>query len=233
MEKNKMGYPNRLVLVRHAESEGNLVDSTERTRMAMGTNLYPLTPRGRMQATITAKWLSISYDSFDVMYSSYYTRAMETSKILIGIMSADRLLVDPRLVEAQRGMYHNLSHKEIAEKYPDEHVRRNKEGLYHYRPWGGENWPDVELRLLSFMQDMKTDRVGQDIILVGHGHTFLLLQRLFDGFPPEEALARYLKKDDKNGDGGVMSNAAVTEYRFDGNGPRLVLDNFVPWKDQL
>lgn len=229
-----MSYPKRLVLVRHGESVGNLVDSTERTRLSIGTNLFPLTDRGRKQAAITAEWIRQEYkDGFDAMFSSYYTRAIQTAEIIKSVVDTGKYFVDPRLVEAQRGIYHHLNHAEIALKFPEEHQRRDKEGLYHYRPWGGENWPDVELRLLSLMRDLRLDRPGEEIILVGHGHSFLLLQRLLDGFSPDEALARYLQKDDKNGHGGVMDNAAVTEYLFAWGEPRLVRDNFVPWMDQL
>lgn len=235
---------NRLVLVRHGESEGNLVTSNERTRMTVGTNLYPLTERGRKQAEITAEWLNGEFGgTVDAVYSSYYERAMETARLVCDRMGLKAPYVDPRLAEAQRGMYHNLGHDEIAARYPEEHSRRDKEGLYHYRPWGGENWPDVELRLLSLMRDVTEDHANGDALLVGHGHTFLLLERLIEGFPPEEALRRYKLKDDRNGHGGVMDNAAVTAYEFDLSSSKSwnsttkpwtkTLSNFVPWEGKV
>src|SRR5512142_438697 len=48
-----MGWPKRLVLVRHGESLGNTMTVDERATCEVSTHAYPLTPRGREQARIT------------------------------------------------------------------------------------------------------------------------------------------------------------------------------------
>lgn len=132
-----MGWPKTLVLVRHAESVGNTLSPDERANYPQSTWEYPLTARGREQARITGEHLQKRFpQKFGIYYVSYYTRSKET----MGLMYPDvRVFEDPRLAEGQRGIFHTMTDAKIAMKYPEEVRRRNRDGLYHYRPPGGEN----------------------------------------------------------------------------------------------
>ena len=143
-----MGWPRRLVLVRHGESKGNLLSVNERAQYEVATHAYELTERGRKQAAITGKYLRREFDKFDIYYTSYYVRAKQTMRIMY---PRAKVYEDPRLAESQRGIWHTMTKDEIARFYPGELERKRREGLYHFRPLGGENWPDVELRIHSFM----------------------------------------------------------------------------------
>lgn len=219
-----MGWPRNLVLVRHAESEGNVLDVDGRARLNVATHAYPLTQRGVRQAEITRDHLRDRFpDGFDVRYVSYYARAKETMSIL---MPDAKAYEDPRLAEANRGIYHSMSSEQIHERFPEELERKEREGLYHYRPWGGENWPDVELRIHSFLGTLNRDCSGQDVLIVVHGHWLLLLQRLIHHFSIDEALKRYRE--------GVFENASVTTYiRGVDNRLRLLFENVIPWKGHV
>lgn len=66
--------------------------------------------------------------------------------------------------------------------------------------------------------------------MVVHGNWMILLQKLLEHFPIEEALSRYEK--------GIMKNAAVTSYNRESNSggkQRLVLaiNNLVPWEGKI
>ena len=234
-----MGWPNMLVLVRHAESEGNLRSADERAQFEMATYAYALTPRGRRQAEKTKEYLQLyfggnnKYDLslfFDVRYASYYERSRETLQIILPsakFYEPPRLYEDPRLAEAQRGIYHTMTNDQIEERFPGELARKAREGLYHYRPLGGENWPDVELRIHSFLGTLSRDCDGKNVIMVVHGHWLILFQRLIHHFSIAEAIAKYKA--------GVFENASVTIYQSSpvaGCHPRLELveENIVPWK---
>ena len=52
-----MGLPELLVLVRHAESEGNIKSTAERAKSEIPTHGYALTDRGQQQALITGRYL--------------------------------------------------------------------------------------------------------------------------------------------------------------------------------
>ncbi len=226
-----MAWPKKLVLVRHAESEGNVLDVRERATSEIATYAYKLTEKGRKQAEATRDWLSKNVEPFDVRYVSYYTRSRETMSIIQPGLSSYE---DPRLAEAQRGIYHTMTNEEIQKYYPGELIRKEREGYYHYRPWGGENWPDIELRIHSFMSTLTRDCAGKNVVIVVHGHWLMLMQKLIEHFSIEEALDRYKK--------GVYKNASVTMYAdsvSDGLSSRSVepvhrlkciMENFAPWE---
>jgi broad specificity phosphatase PhoE len=226
-----MGWPKLLVLVRHAQSLGNTLSIDERTAYECSAHAYPLTALGREQASITGKWLWREFGDFDVRYTSYYARARETMSLLYP--NAKEALVDSRLAEVQHGIFHVLTHGDIGRLLPWEMARKEREGNYHFLPLGGENWPNVELRIHSFLDALARDCDGKKVLIVVHGHWLILFQRLINHFSIEEAMRRYREH--------VIENASVTVYR--GEGPwyapwsrrRLVRDGdtVVPWKVKL
>jgi len=227
-----MGWPSLLVLVRHAESEGNIRSAEERAAFEKSTKDYALTERGREQARFAGEYLKKKYpESFHVFYTSYYARARQTMELM---MPGERVYEDPRLREAERGMWHIMTRDEVAVRYPYEIERKERDGLYHYRPLGGENWPDVELRIHSFLGTVARDQEGQNVLIVVHGHWLILFQRLIHHFSIEEAVQRYQN--------ATVENASVTVYRnhnprsFINNGRHLTLcedECIVPWQGKL
>jgi broad specificity phosphatase PhoE len=223
-----MGWPSLLVFVRHAESEGNIRTPEERVNYEVAAHAYALTDRGQAQAGITGAYLQEKYGEFDVYYSSYYKRAKETLKIMYWDAHHYE---DARLAEAQRGIWHTMPSALIAEHYPKEIERKKREGLYHYRPLGGENWADIELRIHSFLGTLNRDCSDQKVLVVAHGHWLILFQRLVEHFSIEEAERRYTTNSE------AFENASVTVYKGETvNGKsRLALEqkNFVPWRSEL
>lgn len=221
-----MGLPELLVLVRHAESEGNIQSTAERAKSEIPTHGYALTDRGKQQALITGRYLQERFGFFDDYYASYYRRAKETLQLMyVGA----KVYEDPRLAEGQRGIWHILTEEEIQERYPFEIARREREGLYHFRPWGGENWPDIELRIHSFLRTLYRDCVGRRVLIIVHGHWLILFQRLIHHFSIERTLLQYRTS--------IFENASVTIYRGqerEGKS-KLVLqeENIIPWAGQL
>ncbi len=138
----------------------------------------------------------------------------------------DTVHEDPRLREAERGVFHTYTPNDVENHFPLEKRRKALEGLYHYRPPGGENWPDVELRIHSFLSTVNRDMSGANVLIVAHGHWLILFQRLVHHFSIQEALSRY--------EGRVAPNASVTTYiSRDGSRLELEHENFVPWEGQL
>jgi broad specificity phosphatase PhoE len=226
MGEESMGWPALLVMVRHGESEGNIRSIEERAGYTVPTHGYPLTQRGKEQARVTGKYLNERFGMFDTYYVSYYTRAKETMNLLY---PHAKVYEDPCLAEAQRGIWHTMTKEEVAKNFPGEIERKEREGLYHYRPIGGENWPDIELRIHSFLGTLARDYEDKKVLIVVHGHWLLLLQRLIHHFSIDEALEKYRK--------GVFENTSVTVYHGENQKgkSRLVKidENIVPWKDKL
>lgn len=221
-----MGWPKLLVFVRHAESVGNVLNVDERAQYGVATHEYALTERGREQARITGEFLRKYYGEFQVYYTSYYTRSKETMEYMFpGVPYYE----DSRLAEGQRGMYHTMTFEQIQRRFPEELLRKEREGLYHYRPWGGENWPDIELRVHSFLGTLARDYEGESVCIVVHGHWFTIFEKLVHHFSIEEALRRY--KED------TVGNASVTIYEGatrKGKSRLLLLKrNIIPWEGKL
>lgn len=221
-----MGWPRKLVLVRHAESEGNVLSQKDRAKCNVSTHDYALTERGKKQALITGEYLKKQFVEFDTYYVSYYRRSKDTMSLMY---PEAKVYEDPRLAEGQRGIWHVLSEEQMEQCFPEEVLRKKREGLYHYRAPGGENWPDMELRIHSFLGTLSRDYEDQKVLIVAHGHWMILFQRLIHHFSIDEAIRRYKEN--------IFENASVTIYNGEMiNGKsRLVLEseNFTPWKDNL
>src|SRR4051812_28082656 len=101
-----MSWPQLLVCVRHAESQGNLLHKDERAVLDIPTYAYTLTELGRKQAEITGEYLRQRFGKFDGYYSSYYERSKRTMSILF---PDAKVYEDPRLAEAQRGIFHTMT----------------------------------------------------------------------------------------------------------------------------
>lgn len=221
-----MGWPKLLVLVRHAESIGNIKTVNERAEYDVSSHAYELTQRGKQQAEITGQYLHDRFGDFNVYYVSYYLRSQQTMKIMYPNAN---VYEDPRLAEGQRGIWHTMTKEQIAAQFPHEIERRDREGLYHFRPFGGENWPDIELRIHSFLGTLNRDCEDQKVLMVVHGHWLILFQRLIHHFSIDEAMRRYRES--------VFSNASVTVYEnsmIEGK-PRLLLgeENITPWDGKI
>jgi len=228
-----MGWPKLLVLVRHAESEGNVLSVEDRPKLDKGAQLYELTARGHEQAKITGVYVQREFGPFDVRYTSYYTRARQTMQYLVP--AGTKWYEDPRLGEAQRGIWHALTHAEIDQYYPVERIRKKREGVYHYRPPGGENWPDVELRIHSFLGTLARDCAEKSVLIVVHGHWHILFEKLIHHFSAEEAVKRYESRveDSSTGFNGHMENASVAVYRGDNGSLASGSSYDIPWKGKL
>jgi broad specificity phosphatase PhoE len=222
-----MGWPRRLILIRHGQSEGNVLSQEDRVNLDLSTYKYKLTDIGRRQAAITGAEIHRRFpEGFDGIFSSYYDRAKETARI---IFPDACIREDSSLAEANRGIWHMMTHEQVLARYPDEIQRKQRDGYYHYRPLGGENWPDVENRIRLFLLTLCNEYEGQNVCVVGHGHLFVCLQRVVDHISIEEAIARYKAN--------YFDNASITTYRPKSvnRHPRLVLqrDPEVPWKGKI
>lgn len=221
-----MGWPKKLVLVRHAESEGNVRSVDERANFDIATHAYDITPRGRKQAAITGEYLRKEFGEFDVYYVSYYKRSKETMQVMY---PNAKVYEDPRLAEGQRGIWHTMTQDLIESTFPGESARKKREGLYHYRPLGGENWADIELRIHSFLGTLSRDCEGKNVLIVVHGHWLLLMQRLIHHFSIDEAITKYQQH--------IFENTSVTYYRggTKSDKSRLCLEyqNVIPWEGKL
>lgn len=225
---HRIEYPETVVFVRHGQSTGNLLTEEERAGRPLGTNFYQLTPTGREQARLTGEWLCANFPAPDKILRSFYERTRETADLLYpGLPMED----DYRLAEVNRGIWHVMTDSEVRLYNPGDIRLRERLGRYHYRPTGGENWPDAQERARSFRRTLRECYAEEKLVVcVTHGHWILLFQSINEHLPFEKVVRRYEQKQ-------LVDNASVLIYkrsvRPDGSCKLVETQYVIPWKDKL
>jgi broad specificity phosphatase PhoE len=184
-------WPALLVIMRHATTEANLkrlyqdddIVITE-TRDADAH----LTDQGREEARRTGRHLN-HYGKFDVLYVSPYVRTRETAAIVLEqLEAAPPLILEERIREKEFGVLEGMSRGARRKFFPEEMDRRGKVGKYYYRPPGGESYPDVNLRLHSFLGTLVREHAGRRVLVVTHSVVVLLFRRLLERLDEKDVL---------------------------------------------
>jgi broad specificity phosphatase PhoE len=148
----------------------------------------PLTEEGKSQATQTGMHLA-GQEHFDIVLSSPYVRCVETAALVIAQFNYSvRHFKDNRLRERESGWTYGMTTDAIKKRYPGEFKRRERDGKYWYRPPGGENWPDVEMRIHSFQDKLHRDYADQHVLVVTHAIPFLIFRALFEHLDEKQVL---------------------------------------------
>jgi broad specificity phosphatase PhoE len=182
--------------MRHAESESNRY--RERLEQEGLREIYvsrdtrdadfPLTAGGREQARRTGERLN-EHGPFDVLFVSPHRRTRETADLLhTRLRPAPPVIIEERVREREFGVLENLTRFGIRQRFPEEVERRSLVGKYYYRPPGGESYPDVNLRLHSFLGTLVREHAGRRVLVVTHSVVVLLLRRLLERMEEKEVL---------------------------------------------
>lgn len=210
----------RLWLIRHGESEGNVAASkAERdgsTVIALDArdSDVELSPVGVEQATALRTWLSTLDGPIDEYWVSPYRRARQTLSLALGDLPASApAVVDERLRDRELGILDLLTARGVQELHPDEAVRRRHLGKFYHRPPGGESWADVALRLRSFLGE-RVDTAPNTVMVVAHDAVIMLMMYVLLQMTEAELLAFSAAH--------TVRNASVTELVRTDEGWRLV-----------
>lgn len=163
-----MAKPQRIYLIRHGESEGNVNWTIYKT--VPDWKLH-LTDKGRKQVQSSAEKIAseINRSSSVYIYSSPWYRTRETSDIVKSTFQNHNYREDPRIREQEWG---NYQEQYLADKIDRE---REKFGKFFYRMPYGESGADVYDRVSSFMdtlwRDFEKKYYPQTVIIVSHGLT--------------------------------------------------------------
>ncbi len=226
-------WPERLWIVRHGESAGNVARREAYAAGAPRIDLaerdvdVPLSPLGEEQACALGRWFAAlpEPDRPDVVLTSPYLRAERTARIIqaCGGVSPEspEFMVDERLREKEFGVLDRLTASGIRARHPDQAEFRRLLGKFYHRPPGGESWCDVILRLRSAMDTVGLHHGGRRVLIVAHQVVVLCLRYLIENLSEAELLAI--------DSAGEVANCGVTEYRFEasvGKDGRLVLERY-------
>ena len=222
-------WPDRLWIVRHGQSAGNVARDRAHAQGLGEIDLdirdvdVPLSDLGHDQSEALGKWFAALPDDQrpTVVLTSTYLRARQTATAIAavgGLLRPDlAFCVDERLREREFGILDRLTTAGIETRYPEQAEARRRLGKFYHRPPGGESWCDVILRLRAALDTLSLHHRDERVLIVGHQVVVLCLRYLLEGLTEAEILAI-----DAQGD---VANCGVTTYgrRSDGG---LALEDY-------
>lgn len=150
----------RLLLIRHAQSEGN------QARVYTATPEVSLTPRGREQARALASRLR-EIGKPERLVSSPFARARETAAILgAGLRLA--VETDPALRERDYGALAGLPYDTPREGFDRKH-------FWLWRPPGGETLEEAARRGGAALDRLAREVPAGDVAVISHGALMVAL----------------------------------------------------------
>ena len=170
--------PNRIILIRHGESEGN-VDKNK--YMTIPDYALNLTPNGIEQAQKAGGEIKaiIGTESLYVYLSPYFRTRQTFQELKTSIESnVAKIIEDPRIRELDWGhLRHPNENEEISKQ-------RDDFSTFYYRIPDGESGADVFDRVSTFLdtlyRDFNKPDYPQNTLIVTHGLTLrLFLMRWF------------------------------------------------------
>jgi len=162
--------PTRALLVRHGQSEWNLVGRWQ------GQADPPLTSLGHRQAQSAAR----SLGTVDAIWASDLQRAAETAAIISGDLGVGPIVLDPDLRERQAGEWQGLTRAEIDEQYPGylEPLPDDAgEGWMPQRPPGWESDEDLMVRASRALLRIRREVGPGEVLIVTHAGLLYLVER--------------------------------------------------------
>ena len=189
----------KLFMVRHGQTTGNVAG------LIYGQMDYPLTQKGRDQAMAIQPVLRKI--SFDRVYSSDLSRAIETQQLAVPDAQGIRT---PLLREFDVGRLTNITYEEAEEKYAAELERARTEG---YDWFGGESYDQILERLRKFLAVLEADPCENVIAFTHNGILGFMLQLVLG--------AQFSRTAVKS------ANCAIQVFEFDGSSWKLLAWNYM------
>jgi probable phosphoglycerate mutase len=228
-------WPERLWIVRHGQSAGNVARDAADAAGLAAIDLeirdvdVPLSDLGHRQAGALGRWFAALPEAErpEIVFASPYVRARQTAKAICeagGVAaSARQPVVDERLREREFGLWDRLTTAGVRRKYPEQAEQRAILGKFYHRPPGGESWADVILRLRSALDTISLHHADRRVLIVCHQVVVLCLRYILEELDEAAILAI-----DKAAD---VVNCGLLEYEFEPAEakdcvPRLVRYNF-------
>lgn len=167
-----------LVLVRHAEAEGNV------TRVFHGWTDGELTAKGHIQAKRVAdRLLSVEVD---ILYSSSLKRTLKTAGYIAETKKLPIIRTD-KLKEINGGDWEGKAWDDLPVKWPDAYDTWENQPHVHRMP-NGETMEEFQHRLIKEIMYIIHNHLGKNICIVTHGTAIKALMCYFRGCCLEEMI---------------------------------------------
>ena len=229
----RQNWPERLYLVRHGQSHGNVArDAADEAGsheidIDMRDVDVPLSELGVQQAEAAGRWFaSLPRDERpEIILSSPYVRARQTAEIICkqGALAGGpaRTIIDERLREREFGIFDRLTTLGIRERFPEEAAHRRRLGKFYHRPPGGESWADVILRLRSAMNTINLHYCDKRVLVVCHQVVVLCFRYILDELDEETILSIDRQSD--------VINCVICAYDFEADAKGMCTPQLALW----
>jgi broad specificity phosphatase PhoE len=229
----RQNWPERLWLVRHGQSQGNVARDAADEAGAHEIDIavrdvdVSLSELGHKQAEAAGRWFAAlpRDERPEFILSSPYVRARQTARIICdqGALSgpAARTVVDERLREREFGIFDRLTTVGIRERFPDEAAHRRRLGKFYHRPPGGESWADVILRLRSMLNTINLHYCDRRVLVVCHQVVVLCFRYILEELDEAAILAI-----DKQSD---VLNCGIAAYDFEPDAKGVCVPELSLW----
>ena len=229
----RQNWPERLWLVRHGQSQGNVARDAADEAGAHEIDIdmrdvdVPLSELGREQAEAAGRW-----------FAALPQRRAARDHPLLALRprQADRrdhlprrravggpahTIVDERLREREFGIFDRLTTLGIRERFPEEAAHRRRLGKFYHRPPGGESWADVILRLRSMLNTINLHYCDRRVLIVCHQVVVLCFRYILEELDEAQILGI-----DKQAE---VLNCGIAEYRFEPDAKGLCVPDLSRW----
>ncbi len=165
----------RLILVRHAEAEGNF------NRRFHGWFDSKITEKGHKQAKKVAERLASI--PIDIIYSSSLTRTLQTAQYIADVKQLPINRTD-KLKEINGGDWEDMPFDQLPILYPEENKIWEEEPHLHKMP-NGESVTEFYERLITEVKHIIRNNLGKNICIVTHGAAIRTMLCRFYGYDLE------------------------------------------------
>lgn len=149
----------KLILVRHAEAQGNIA------RRFQGQVDADITENGlRQLAYLTGRF---SETPIDIIYTSDLMRARRTAEAVRGERDIP-ILADPRLREINGGDWEDVPFDDLPKRWAEDYDNWCHHPQCHQMP-NGESMKDVEDRIVEAIDGIVAANRGKTICVASHG----------------------------------------------------------------
>lgn len=208
--------PERLILVRHGESEGNIANKEAKEGnqrlftpeyLATHSSKWRLTKKGIMQSQTAGAWLKEQcLTQFDRWYVSEHLRAMETAAHLE--LPEAKWFLDFRLRERDRGIMDVLPPDEYERDFARHH-RQRQINRFYWAPEGGESIAQMCERLHGgILSTLHRENGKGNVIIVCHGEIMWGFRILLEKLTGDD----FIRLDSSRHPYDEMHNCQILEY---------------------
>lgn len=166
----------KLILVRHAEAEGNI------KREFHGWTDGDITEKGHIQAKLAAN--KLKEVKIDVLYSSSMKRTLQTAGYIAEVKNLPIIPTD-KLKEINGGQWEGQPWEELPLKWPEEYRTWENKPHIHKMP-KGESMEEFHKRLVEEVKYIIKNNEGKNICIVTHGTAIRTILCFFYGCGLEE-----------------------------------------------